>query len=221
VVTTETRIVPNPANFDYTGVVHTISPPEFTISLSTNFMNDIFGSIPLGEFISDAQKFSISVTGLKPNTYHKFMFENEDQTSKCAQSRTSTTNTTGLLTDVNGTLNFDFYYDAGINEATTDLEQQNKLAASKAGVKVFTVQSYDGNSKSTGSIGVKYYTSLPFGYDQPIALNTSQTATQVATTDRPAASAIPAGFSSQSIYDAVENNNVRIFDWDNLNERLR
>ena len=221
VVTTETRIVPNPANFDYTGVVHTISPAEFTITLSTNYMNDIFGSVAIGEFISDAQKFSISITGLKPNTYHKFMFEGEDQTSKCAQSRTSTTNTTGLLADMNGTLNFDFYYDAGINEATTDLEQQNKLAASKAGVKVFTVQSYDGNSKTTGSIGVKYYTGLPFGFDQPITLNTSQTATQAATSDRATTSAIPAGFSSQSIHDAIDNNNVRIFDWDNVNERLR
>jgi hypothetical protein len=149
------------------------------------------------------------------------MFEGEDQTSKCAQSRTSTTNTTGLLADMNGTLNFDFYYDAGINEATTDLEQQNKLAASKAGVKVFTVQSYDGNSKTTGSIGVKYYTGLPFGFDQPITLNTSQTATQAATSDRATTSAIPAGFSSQSIHDAIDNNNVRIFDWDNVNERLR
>lgn len=224
VVSRETRIVPNPANFGYNGVVHEVSPSEFTISLSTQYISggDFWGgfSIPLGEFISDAQKFSISATGLKPNTYHKFVFDGEDQTSKCSQSRTSTTNTSGLLADQNGTLNFDFYYDAGINEATSDVEQQNKLASAKAGIKVFSIQSYDGNSKTTGSIGLKYYTSLPFGYAEPVGLNTSQTATMAATTDRPPVAEIPVGFTSQYINDAIERSNVRFIDWNGLNEQL-
>jgi hypothetical protein len=222
VVTRETRIVPNPANFGYTGVVHNVSPSEFTISLSTQYVyGDFFGSIPTGEYISDAQKFSIAITGLKPNTYHKFVFDGEDQTSKCSQSRTSTTNTSGLLTDANGTLTFDFYFDAGINEATSDLEQQNKLAAAKAGIKVFTVQSYDGNSKTTGSIGLKYYTSLPYGYADPVGLNTSQTATMASTVESPTVTTeIPVGFTSQYINDAMDRNNVRFIDWNGLNEQL-
>ena len=224
VVSRETRIVPNPANFGYNGVVHEVSPSEFTISLSTMYISggDFWGgfSIPGGEFISDAQKFTISATGLKPNTYHKFVFDGEDQTSKCSQSRTSTTNTSGLLADENGTLNFDFYYDAGINEATSDVEQQNKLASAKAGIKVFSIQSYDGNSKTTGSIGLKYYTSLPFGYAEPVGLNTSQTATMASTTDRPPVAEVPAGFTSQYINDAIERSNVRFIDWNGLNEQL-
>ena len=225
VVTRETRIVPNPANFGYNGVVHNVSPSEFTITLSTQyiFAGDLFGSIPAGDFVSDAQKFQIAITGLKPNTYHKFVFDGEDQTSKCAQSRTSTTNTSGLLTDANGTLNFDFYYDAGINEATSDLEQQNKLAAAKAGTKVFVVQSYDGNSKTTGSIGMKYYTSIPLNVSEPVGLNTSLTGTMASTSDRPlpATVELPAGFTSQYINDAMERNNIRFVAWDNLNEQLR
>jgi len=225
VVTRETRVVPNPANFGYNGVVHGVSPSEFTITLSTQYIfgGNIFRPLPIGDFISDAQKFTIAITGLKPNTYHKFMFDGEDQTSKCAQSRTSTTNTSGLLTDTNGTLNFDFYFDAGINEATSDLEQQNKLAAAKAGTKVFIVESYDGNSKTTGSIGMKYYTSIPANISEPVGLNTSLTGTMASTSDRPAPGTveIPSGFTSQYINDAMERNNIRFVDWDNLNERLR
>ena len=225
VVTRETRIVSNPANFDYNGVVHGVSPSEFTITLSTQYIfgSDFFNEISIGDFVSDAQKFQIAITGLKPNTYHKFVFDGEDQTSKCAQSRTSTTNTSGLLTDTNGTLNFDFYYDAGINEATSDLEQQNKLAAAKAGTKVFVVQSYDGNSKTTGSIGMKYYTNIPANVYEPVGLNTSLTSTMSSTSDRPMPGTveIPTGFTSQSINDAIERSNVRFVAWDNLNERLK
>ena len=218
VVTRQTRIVPNPANFEYSGVVHSVSPSEFMITLSTDYYR---GGIEIGQFISDAQRFTIAVTGLKPNTYHKFVFDGEDQTAKCAQSRTSTTNTSGLLSDASGTLNFEFYYDAGIDEATSDLEQQNKLAAAKAGIKVFTIQSYDGNSKTTGSIGLKYYTSLPYDYAAPVGLNTSQTGTMFAISDRPMPADVSVGFTSQVINDAIERNNIRFVAWDNLNENLR
>lgn len=218
VVTRETRIVPNPANFEYSGVVHSILPQEFMITFSTDYYR---GGFEIGQFISDAQKFNIAVTGLKPNTFHKFVFDGEDQTAKCAQSRTSTTNTSGLLTDASGTLNFEFYYDAGINEATSDLEQQNKLAAAKAGIKVFTIQSYDGNSKTTGSIGLKYYTGLPYDFAAPVGLNTSQTGTMFAISDRPMPAETSIGFTSQVINDAIERNNIRFVAWDNLNENLR
>ena len=220
-VTKTTKVVPNPTNFEYTGVVHNVNPREFTISMSMNYIYAGFiGSIPIGMFISDAQKFEISITGLKPNTYHKFMFDGEDKTSKCSQNRNGTPNTSGLLSDANGSLNFDFYYDAGIDEATTDLEQQNKLAAATAGTKVFTVQSYDGNSKSTGSIGLKYYTAIPPSYYSTSGLNTSQTATMSATTDRPPATPAPAAVSSQAVGDAIDMKNFGTIDWSRINLNL-
>lgn len=238
VVSRETRVVSNPANFSYTGVVHTVAPSEFTISLSTQFFGGNlfgnFGGVSGGEFVSDAQKFTISATGLKPNTYHKFMFDGSDQTSKCSQARTSTTNTSGLLTDANGTLNFDFYFDAGINEATSDLEQQNKLAAAIAGIKVFSIESYDGNSKSTGSIGLKYYTNIPYGYSNPVGLNTSQTATMASTSSgRPVGGtgglisenvSLPGTSNieiAQAFNDAIDRSNIRYIDWGGINTQLR
>jgi len=222
-VARENRVVPNPANFGYTGIAHTVSPPEFTISLSTQYLNQgVFSTVTAGEYISDAQKFNITITGLKPNTYHKFMFDGEDQTSKCTQLRTSTTNTSGLLVDANGVLDFDFYYDAGINEATSDLEQQNKLATAKAGIKVFIVESYDGNSRASGAIGVKYYTSIPFGISDPVGLNTSQTATMASTSGGgiPTISQIPPGFTSQYINDAMDRNNTTFVGWNIFKDEL-
>jgi hypothetical protein len=217
VVSTQTKIVPNPANFGYTGIVHQIMPADFTIMLSKQYSYMLYGSFDLGEFVSDAQKFSISITGLKPNTYHKFVFDGEDKTTKCSQSRTSTTNTSGLLVDANGTLNFDFYYDAGIDEATSDLQQRNKLAAATAGTKIFSVESYDGNSKSSGSIGLKYYTNIPFDYNNASGLNTTQTATMSSTsTDRPSSSQTDM-YTAQAVNDAIDKKNVRIVNYRNIN----
>jgi hypothetical protein len=210
VVTTVTKIVPNAANFDYNGLVYQVSPADFTIMLSNQFAYfDYYGSINLGDYIADAQRFSISITGLKPNTYHKFIFDNEDKTSKCSQTRTSTTNTSGLLSDVNGILNFDFYYDAGIDEATSDLQQRNKLAAAAAGTKVFSVQSYDGNSDASGSIGIKYYSYIPYDYGTTTGLNSTQTATMSSTTtDYTITTQTTDTYTSQAINDAIDTKNV-------------
>jgi hypothetical protein len=216
VVTTQTKIVPNPANFEYAGIVNQIQPADFTIMLSNQFA--YLGIANLGEYISDAQKFNISITGLKPNTYHKFMFDSEDKTTKCTQIRGSTNNTAGLLTDANGTLNFDFYFDAGIDEATSDLQQQNKLGAATAGTKIFSVESYDGNSKTTGSIGLKYYTNIPFDYNNVSGLNATQTATMSSTsTNKPVTAETSEAFTAQAVNDAIDKKNTRIVNFRDIN----
>lgn len=207
-ISTVTQVVSDINNFEYTGIVHDISPSEFTITFSSIYVYvDGFGAAPIGEYISDAQKFTIAVTGLKPNTKHKFVFDGDDLTAKCSQIRNSTTNSDGLLSDANGTLNFDFYYDAGIDEATTDVEQQNKLAASKAGSKTFSVESYDGISSSAGTIGVKFYTNIP-STTQTSGLNTSQTSTMAATSETPPVSGTGAYDTSQ-MNDAIDAWNLR------------
>ena len=221
-VTTTTITVPNPATFQYVGIVNSITPNEFTITQSFEFIDPFYGyyggwGYGGGFYVADSQKFTISVTGLKPNTYHKFMFNGEDQSAKCSQSRTSTTNTSGLLSDANGTLAFDFYFDAGIDEATTDLSRQNQLAAAFAGVKRFVVESYDGNSSASGSINMKYYTSIqPEAY---AVLNTSLTLTDTAVTTSQANTATQAPITnvlssntSQAINDAIESVNVNYVD---------
>jgi hypothetical protein len=119
-----------------------------------NYQNDL---VTIESYFTDSQKFTISIVGLKPNTDHKFMMNGEDKTSLCRQIRSKTAAVSSLRSDENGSLDFDYYYDAGIDEATSDLEQQNKLAASVAGQKKFSVESADGNSFASGTITIKSY----------------------------------------------------------------
>lgn len=158
-VTTETRTVSNPNTFEYTGVVHSVNPSSFTI---TNSMNYYFDFYAVGDYfyLADSQKFVISMSGLKPNTNHTFTFDGEDRTSKCSQVRTSTTNTSGLRSDENGILTFDFYYDAGLNEAATDVEAQNRIIANIAGQKRFVVENTSGTSRAAGVITLAYYSNI-------------------------------------------------------------
>jgi len=214
-VNTNTITVTNPTQFEYNGTINNVSPSEFSLTASTQYI-DIMGAmvaIPSFSFVADSQKFTISVTGLKPNTYHKFIFNSEDQTAKCSQVRTSTTNTSGLLSNVNGVMTFDFYFDAGINEATSDIEQQNKMAAALAGVKTFVVQSYDGISKASGSINMKYYAGIfeeiatavaPYLNTTPSITTTSTSTTTTSTTTE----TITPTPTTQVINDAIDNNNV-------------
>lgn len=228
-VTTNTITVTNPSRFTFNGTVNTLSPQEFTMLMTAGYTDyglnlfgggaSAYGAGAAGTFIADSQMFQLAITGLKPNTYHKFMFNNEDQTAKCSQVRTSTTNTNGLLSDANGVITFDFYYDAGINEATSDLQQQNRLATAAAGVKTFTLQSFDGTSKATGSINLKYYTPAWFAADTTTSTTTttlnitpSVTTTSTGTAVDTTVTASSVSTTSTVINDAIENNNVDFRD---------
>lgn len=181
-ITTATRTVSNPNTFEYTGVVHSITPNSFTITNSMNFYFDFY-SLGTQFYLADSQKFVISMSGLKPNTNHNFTFDGEDRTSKCSQVRTSTTNTTGLRSDENGILTFDFYYDAGLDEAATDIEAQNRIISNIAGQKRFVVENNDGNSRSAGVITLAYYSNLaPVTLDY-LNITPSTTAITVTQTD--------------------------------------
>jgi hypothetical protein len=146
------------------------------------------------------------------------MFGSEDRTNKCSQSRTSTTNTSGLLSDANGTLSFDFYYDAGIDEATSDLEQQNRLASGVAGAKIFSVESYDNNSRATGTISLKYYTNLVLTNSNE--LNVTTTTTGSSTDAVVTGTNVGIGIDAQQINDAQERNNIRRVFLEDYNVQL-
>lgn len=167
-------------NFGYVGVVHSVSPNSFTLTMSsTSLTNGTY--IPQGIYVADSQKFVIEVSGLKPNTYHNFKLGDADETTKCKQIRTSstTTNTTGLLTDENGKLKFEFYYDAGITEATSDVQQLYKLLSAAASTKIFTLTSVDNASYAAGEILVKFYTTYTAAQLNSFAtLNVTNTATK-------------------------------------------
>lgn len=161
-ITTETKTVPVASRFEYNGSVFGLTPQTFTLSQGyTSIDLGFYGgglTVPLG-YIADAQKFDISITGLRPLTRHYFYFDEVDVTSKCRQVRTTATaGTDGLVTDANGVLVFSFYYDAGIDEAAeSDFTRQNQLAAQIAGIKTFSVQNIDATSRAQGTIDLKYY----------------------------------------------------------------
>lgn len=182
-ITNQTIEAVNPSNFNYIGTVHRIQPNTFTLTMS--YSNILLGAYyPAGTYVADSQKFVIEIASLKPNTRHTFKFGGEDVTSKCKQIRTTTTNTDGLLTDANGLLKFEFFYDAGIDEATSDLEQQYRLLSGAAGRKIFQVESVDNTSFAGGSIELKYYTTLtPTILGSFANLNVSNTASVVGVSD--------------------------------------
>lgn len=102
---------------------------------------------------------------MKPNTDHTFTFDGEDKTSQCVQIRNNLNQsaTSGLRSDPSGILVFTFYYDAGLDEARSDVEKTNQIIAQIAGKKTFKVQNINGSSKAEGSINMHYYTDI----DQP------------------------------------------------------
>lgn len=166
-VVSEVVTITNPDTFVYDGSVNSVKPDTFQVSEGFNYS---YGSTSYStgfysgtSFVADSQKFTISVSGLRQNTYHTFTFDGEDKTSDCVQIRSASnqTNTTGLLSDQNGVLNFEFNYDAGLDEAGTDAELRNRIIASLTGEKRFSVQNVDGTSKAYGIIGMSYYSNLP------------------------------------------------------------
>lgn len=164
-VTVSTRTIPPRGKFEYQGSVYQVSPQTFTFTQSTQSIDlgYLYGGsidVPNG-YLADAQRFDITVTGLRPDTLHSFYFDEQDVTGKCTQVRnTPTTGTVpnGLVSDANGVLTLSFYYDAGINEAAeSDFTKQNQLAAQLAGIKTFSLTNIDGSSFASGSIELKYY----------------------------------------------------------------
>lgn len=147
--------------FDYVGIVNAVTPSEFTVQNVTVTQGEVRGT----NYIADSQSFIISIRGLKPNTDHTFTFDGEDKTSQCVQIRNNLNQsaTSGLRSDPSGILVFTFYYDAGLDEARSDVEKTNQIIAQIAGKKTFKVQNINGSSKAEGSINMHYYTDI----DQP------------------------------------------------------
>lgn len=224
-ISTTTTTVDNPATYVYNGIVHNVSPDTFTITESFAYGSDYYYvNVGVGEifYIADSQKFVMSISGLKPNTNHTFNFDGEDKTSKCAQIRTSTTNTTGLRSDENGTMTFDFYYDAGLDETGSDIQARNRVISNIMGQKRFTIENTDGTSKAHGVITLAFYSAYQ---DILNGLNISETSTSLATSTvtgvtqptLPPAASFTGGNSGDSL-TATGSYNVTTLDINELRE---
>lgn len=149
--TQETTTIVSPTAFVYNGTVVSVTPDQLSLQ-STQAYGDTWGYYET-PYINDSQVFSMVVTGLKPSTIHTFTFDGVDESAKCKQAGKNIGDQ--LASTPEGTLAFQFYYDAGINEATSDFTQQNALASAAAGVKVFSVESADDTSVASGQITIK------------------------------------------------------------------
>lgn len=107
-----------------------------------------------GKYFTPAQTFKMRVVGLKPNTNHQFIFENEDVTAQCVQDG----EVIGTLTSsAKGQIEFKFFYDPNKAGQTSDFARLNTMAASTAGSKTIHIVSADGSSGAEGTIKTKPY----------------------------------------------------------------
>lgn len=97
------------------------------------------------------QVFECIGRGLKPNTIHKFYYENVDRTVDCKQlgSNNASTSDDGklggpLTTDKNGYVRFNFYFTAAVEQQVDAL---NKVNYSLVGDKVFELRAVDSTAK--------------------------------------------------------------------------
>jgi hypothetical protein len=163
---------------------------------STQAYGDVWGNFDM-PYINDSQVFSLVVTGLKPSTIHTFTFDGVDRSALCKQSGKNLGDQ--LTSTPQGTLAFQYFYDAGINEASSDFTQQNALASAAAGVKVFSIESADDTSVASGQVTIKAL------YQADINTGT----TTVANTTSVSSSVVPSGPNSNDGSNAGAGGGIR------------
>lgn len=97
------------------------------------------------------QVFICTGRGLKPNTIHKFFYENVDRTKDCRQlgSNDKSTKDDGkiggpLKTDDEGTVRFKFHFTAAVEK---EVDALNKVNYSLVGDKMFELRAVDSTAK--------------------------------------------------------------------------
>jgi hypothetical protein len=153
---------------NYNGQFVLIDPNSFRPSAVDKMLVAKVG----GEYYFESQKFKLKATGLKPLTTHSFILENKDLTSKCRPLGGNLGDP--LVTDRQGTITFEFFFDADLNIPTSTFALINKMAGSVAGPKTIHLVSGDGSSGAEGTIGVKPYVKAPAPVPSP---NTTPTPT--------------------------------------------
>jgi hypothetical protein len=97
------------------------------------------------------QVFECIGRGLKPDTVHKFYYENVDRTKDCRQLGTNNRSTSDdgrlggpLKTDANGYVRFYFYFTAAVEK---EVDALNKVRYNLIGDKVFELRAVDSTAK--------------------------------------------------------------------------
>lgn len=137
-----------PSSFAFNGFTTHIAPSSFIISST---IDTTTGQV----FFSDAQSFTMEMTGLRPNTIHKWYMEDVDQSANCLPPGSALG--ANLISASDGTLTFTYFYDAGLDEVTTDFEQYNLQASALQGFKFGYVASADYSSVAIAPFYIKTY----------------------------------------------------------------
>jgi hypothetical protein len=98
-----------------------------------------------------AQKFTITTTGLKPNTVHYFYYNGVNATASCIP--VAGIPGSNLQTDATGSIAFEFYYNSGIPAATA-LTSTQDLSNRVTGTKQAYIASGDNSSISYVTLSV-------------------------------------------------------------------
>lgn len=171
----------NPDQYVYSGEIIDITPRDIVIggsNISDPNNQQIWTSRGVGQSVNTRQlqnnlnpsywwtpgyMHTINVVGLKPNTYHNFIFDGVDATTKCKQIRTTTTNTTGLLSDENGSLKFEFYNDFFVDwsSVTTNFAEEQLKSGLTPGAKSFSLENADISSFANGVLNVAAWIAVP------------------------------------------------------------
>jgi len=142
----------------YNGVVlpyNLISQPSRSVRyIANDVYRYITGSGQRGAegYTSLQQRFTVSITGLKPSTTHIIRMDGIDITSKTQAGA----NAIGapLVTAPDGTLVFDLFFYPDINNPTSEAQLAAQIASTPVGDREFTVTNSDGSSTSTGRLTI-------------------------------------------------------------------
>lgn len=113
------------------------------------------------DYINAEHVFNITITGLRPLTNHKFIYDSEDMSLNCRPAGGIMGD--GLISRRDGTLTFDFFYNLSkqLNGAGVDIpnsivqsefNKYKEYIARKAGKKVMRVENYDKTSTAETTI---------------------------------------------------------------------
>ena len=136
-------------------------------TLNDNISSIKTNSAPSVQYVVREQTFRIDITGLRPSTPHYMYFERQKVGSGLIKPVGGVLGDQ-LITDTNGVLSFDFFFQADLPQGTTMAENAQRTASLLAGVKEVVVTNinqstlpldYDSVSSSyfVGKIGLSVY----------------------------------------------------------------
>lgn len=156
--------LPYVGTFLHTGDLRVLTDMYWEFNPTTPVIPPVFNNMS----VSGEQAFNITVTGLKPNTSHRFYFEGQDLTHKTKQEGQILG--AGLMTNASGALTFVFYYHPEIN-SLTQMSSDAAAVTQSTSVKSIRLVNSDGSSSVSSTIQIQSH--VKDGFNTPITSGSS------------------------------------------------